>query len=54
MPIDLSWLSQSVPLWAFLGIALLFGFTNPYTWSDRVAARIGPLLDRVLPPNSEP
>jgi hypothetical protein len=49
MPIDLGWLHQSVPLWAYLATAFLFGFTNPYSWSDRLAARIGPLIDHYLP-----
>lgn len=43
MPLE--WLSQCTPLWA-----LLIAFaTNPYTWSDRITSRLGPLLDRVFP-----
>jgi hypothetical protein len=50
MPIDLSWLSQSVPLWAFL---VAFA-TDPYTWHERLMARLDGLITRVLPPRSEP
>lgn len=45
MAIEMEWLSQPVPLYALL-LALV---TTPYVWSDYVAGRLGPLLDRWLP-----
>jgi hypothetical protein len=49
MPIDLSWLHQTVPLWALLVAAL----TKPYTWHTQVQDRLRPLLDRVIPTTDE-
>lgn len=49
MPAEFAWLYHPVPLWVLI-VALL---TNPYQWSKRTRERIGPLLDRVLPPSRE-
>lgn len=43
--IEAEWLNASVPLWAFL-LALL---THPTVWGKKVAERIGPLIDRIIP-----